>query len=92
MDMIKVKLYHFKGITLTKASNLYFDLRIHHRNFNIVHLKQTNKDYLTSAVSWDRPFVISMGVLVIASGFLSATSSIFTPPSEEAIKTGPLIF
>jgi hypothetical protein len=32
---------------------------------------------------------MSMGVLVMASGLRSATSSMFTPPSEEAISTGP---
>ena len=31
-----------------------------------------------------------MGTLIIASGLVAATSSILTPPSEEAIKTGPL--
>ena len=33
---------------------------------------------------------MSMGTLIIASGLVAATSSILTPPSEEAIKTGPL--
>jgi hypothetical protein len=30
-----------------------------------------------------------MGRILTASGFVFATSSILTPPSEEAIKTGP---
>ena len=37
----------------------------------------------------DIPSIISIGTLIIASGLDAATSSIFTPPSEEATKTGP---
>lgn len=38
---------------------------------------------------WPSPSTMSMGNLMMASGFLAATSSILTPPSAEAIRTGP---
>ena len=36
-----------------------------------------------------RPFETSIGRILIASGFVSEISSILTPPSAEAINTGP---
>lgn len=42
-----------------------------------------------SACSFVKPFIISTGSYIMASGFSAATSSIFIPPWEEAIMAGP---
>lgn len=42
-----------------------------------------------SACSLVNPFITSTGSYSIASGFSAATSSIFTPPCDDAIITGP---
>ena len=47
------------------------------------------KDATFFVSSLVNPFLISTGIYVMASGFVAAMSSIFTPPSLEAITTGP---
>lgn len=52
-------------------------------------LPKPTRSATLSACSFDKPCTISIGSYKMASGFSAATSSMLTPPWDDAIMTGP---